>query len=413
MPHAEAGGNGDALPAPSAEGKRKRFRLEEFNAQIAKERALTFADIAAAPPVETQPLIGDWLYPGAWLFVGRPKVGKGYFLLQMMDAIASGREFLGWHCRLGEVLGILAEDNDTRLQRRLALLDIAHPPLLLPPDGCYVFTREMLKKLARKYNKQEDEDRPHYTFDAWLGLWLDEHPKVRLVVIDTETVVRLIWTGQVQSSLAKITDSDYWSSEQWDDFALKRGLAVVLVNHPSKERGRKARNPHEMINAANTKVGGATGSIVLHDPEGADLLDPRQKQRILSIEGRDMSEDISIGVHQDQQARFVNDGVWYEVRQTQAENLLLEALKVQHEALGFDLVTWITAKQLAEYTGRSVASVKRTLSRTKGNRVWKEFRLLSKLGREGGYRLERIETRVTTKTTGDKGDKRDMEVIDW
>lgn len=392
MAQARAGGNGPTPEKPTTpEDRRSAYRLGELMEQAGKVSPRTLVDVASSPDEPKQAIVRDLIYPGAWLLVGRPKIGKSWLLLQLALAVAEHDTFLGFNCEEGEVLLVLSEDDEQRVRERLRLLGV-----LNAPEGCYLFTRADLPKIARQFGEG-------MSFETWLGLWLQQHPKVRLVLLDTEVTVRQLWRDEVPFDGSRIVETDYRRTRLYDELALGHKVAILLVNHTGKVRGGKWFDPHELINRSNTAVAGASGSMVLVDPPDADMLDPRQKTRVFAVRGRDLPHDINLGVHQDEDMpRFISDGIWWEVRQSQGESQIMGALLVQEEARGFDPVDWVGAGELGKYCGKSAATVSRVLARMvkKKRSVWKQYKLVSKQGRGGGYRLERITDNSDISDTG-------------
>ena len=194
--------------------------------------------------------------PGAWLVVGRPKIGKSWLILQMALAVAEGGTFLGFECQAAgvEVLAIFGEDDDSRIQSRLAALGVANAP-----RNCHVINQAVLFALAKRFADT-------LTFAEFLEVWLTEHPKVRLILVDTETTVRQVWAGERgQDAGPRVTETDYKQTRTFDEIALRRQLVILLVNHASKRKGDSWSDIHELINRANTALAGAPGSIALAD----------------------------------------------------------------------------------------------------------------------------------------------------
>lgn len=383
MPHARASGNGGGLspntePPATVEEKRERYRLAEAMRAAAAFHVRTAVEVAAAPHVDKYPLVGELLYPGAWLLTGRPKVGKSWFLLQLALAVAEGEPFLGYTCRQSEVLCVFSEDDDTRVQDRLGGLGVARPP-----DALHIINRSELPGLARKFSEV-------MTFETWLQCWLQEHQSVRLVLIDTETTVRQLWrTESAGYGVTRITETDYKLVRDVDELSAAHKLATVLVNHIGKLRGFKWTDPHELINRAYTTVAGAAGSMVLADPPDANPMDPTQRTRVFAIRGRDLPRDITLAVHQeDITPHFQSDGPFYEVQQTQLQAQLMLALDELMPAI--EEGKYVSASDLASASGTSRTTVHRAIMRmvAKGNTYWRNKRLMSKPGKGGGYRLE-------------------------
>jgi AAA domain len=117
-------------------------------------------ELAAHPAPAKVLLVKDLLYPGAWLLVGRPKIGKSWLLLQLALAVAESGTFLGFDCPAtgAEVLCIFGEDDDSRIQDRLAALGVASAP-----SNCQVINQATLFALAKCFA-------PTFTFAQFLEL---------------------------------------------------------------------------------------------------------------------------------------------------------------------------------------------------------------------------------------------------
>ena len=63
--------------------------------------------------------IRDRLYPGVYLFVGAPKVGKSFLMAQLAYHVSLGLPLWGYAVRRGTVLYLALEDDYPRLQERL------------------------------------------------------------------------------------------------------------------------------------------------------------------------------------------------------------------------------------------------------------------------------------------------------
>jgi hypothetical protein len=372
---------GNGKPQTPEEKRRATYRYGELVEQAGKEHADTLAEIAAAPDIERYPLVQDWLFPGAWVLVGRPKIGKSWLQLQLMLAIAEGSTFLGYQCAQAECLALFGEDDNQRIKERMATLGVA-----TVPDGCHVFNRERLIKLADKYGEE-------MAFRSWLGFWLSSHPKVRLVLIDTEEIVRQIWRGHAPGPIAgsRVTEVDYGQTAKFDQFALQRHLVISLANHSGKLKGKVWVDPHELINRSYTAVAGVSGSMVLADPQGADPMNPEQIMRVFAVRGRDVRKDLMLAVHQDKDlTQFVSDGPYYEVRQTQLEAHILTVLDELMPSI--EAGAYVSGVRLANDCGISSMSVQKALNRMvrKGHARWKDKRLAVKTGKGGGYRLDAL-----------------------
>ncbi len=345
----------------------------------------SLSEVAATSAPAKVPLFKDLLFPGAWLLVGRPKIGKSWLLLQLMLAAAEGGSFLGFDCAAtdAEALGIFGEDDVQRIQSRLCALGVARAPA-----NTHVVNQQTLFTLARRYA-------PTFTFAQFLELWLDRHPKVRLVLIDTEATVRQVWESErgQEHNGSRVIETDYRQTRTFDELALRRQLVITLVNHASKRKGAEWVDPHELINRANTALAGASGSIALADPPDADPFDTKAKTRLLAVRGRDLKEDLLLAVHQrEDMPYFVSDGAYAEVRQTQAEAQIMEALEEMMTET--EPGKYVSTDDLASALGKHRGTVKRAVTRmlAKGRTTWKKSRVSVKRGKGGGVRLDPIDS---------------------
>ncbi len=69
--------------------------------------------------MQSPPLIEGLLYAGTYLFVGAPKVGKSFFMLQLAFSVSTGKPLWNYSVNKGTVLYLALEDNLGRLQKRL------------------------------------------------------------------------------------------------------------------------------------------------------------------------------------------------------------------------------------------------------------------------------------------------------
>jgi hypothetical protein len=354
-------------------------RLDAGSTQFNTLNTINTAEYKSPPPV-----VADLLYAGAWLLSGRPKIGKSWWLLQLALAVAEADTFLGFACPVvdAEVLYIASEDTDARIQGRLHALGVAQAP-----DTVHLVNQHKLFEIADRFANT-------LTFAQFLESWLDRHPKVTTVLIDTEATVRQVWAGErkTEALTARIVETDYKQTRGFDAIALRRQIVIILVNHASKRKSGEWIDPHETINRSNTSLAGVSGSMTLVDPPDADPFDTKAKTRVFAVRGRDLKDELLLAIHQrEDMPYFVKDGIYSEVRQTQVEAELMEALEelMPETPAG----KYVTANELAESTGKTRGTVQRAITRmvAKGRTRWKKCRLTAKRGKGGGVRLDPIE----------------------
>jgi AAA domain len=332
------------------------------------------------------PIFKGLLFPGAWLFVGRPKIGKSWILMQgSLAAAEEGGSLLGFDATEPvEVLYVAGEDDHGRMQSRMRALGVARAPA-----GVHVIDQGAFCQLAKEFGSR-------LTFTQFLDAWLDAHPRVRLVLLDTETTVRQLWSGETVESAtaaARVTESDYKRTREFDELALRRQIAIILVNH-ARKRGRQddMTDIHEIINRSNTALAGCSGSIVLADMPGSDPLDTTNKDRLFGVRGRDLADDITLAVRHgnpDEVPCFVSRGPYVEIQQTDAEEEVLRTvLELMEDEPDRNPGEYFAASEIAEELGKKRDTVKRVISRMGPRKAWRGHRVVMKKGRGGGIRLD-------------------------
>ena len=102
----------------------------QAQAQAEREAAPGFMQTVSMPELYEMvypgkpPIINHFLYPGTYLFVGAPKVGKSFMMAQIAYHVSSGTPMWSYSVRKGTVLYLALEDDYRRLQERLLNLSI-------------------------------------------------------------------------------------------------------------------------------------------------------------------------------------------------------------------------------------------------------------------------------------------------
>lgn len=134
-------------------------------------KAYTLQELYAHPMEPICWLVEGLLAPGLYFLGGSPKVGKSWLALQLCLAVCRGKSFLGFRTRKSEVLYLALEDGPRRLHARdLHLTEEA-------PAGLHLCGHAPL--IGQGLEQQLDQ-------------MLDEHPGIRLVIIDTLQKVRAV-----------------------------------------------------------------------------------------------------------------------------------------------------------------------------------------------------------------------------
>jgi hypothetical protein len=259
-------------------------------------------------------IVQDVMTYGAHLLVGRPKGGKSWITLDMAYAVANGGTFLGQQARKAGVLWISGEDTKASLSRRLKVRNerFAQAPL--------VMTSESLKAERAKWES--------CSFDAWLRGFLEAHPGIGLVIMDTHATIEATWAHEAidEKRNASIVAQAYQMSRIYEDIGQETETCIVLVHHAAKRRGKDVTDYHELINLPATVVAGSTASLVLADPPDRDIHDEDDHRRVFAVRGRHIIGEAPLLIElRDGRAGLL--GIYHEIRQTEAQAEVLEAIE--------------------------------------------------------------------------------------
>ena len=201
------------------------------------------------------PLIDGLLYPGTYLFVGAPKLGKSFMMAQLAYHISTGTPFWHYTIRKGTVLYLALEDDYRRLQERLYRM--------FGTDGA---ENLFFSVSAGQLGKGLDEQ---------LTRFMQEHPDTKLIIIDTLQKVREV--GGDNYSYA----NDYEIITRLKKFADSYGITLLLVHHTRKQ---KADDTFDMISGTNGLLGAADGAFLLQKEKRTG------NTATLEVSGRDQQD---------------------------------------------------------------------------------------------------------------------------
>ena len=144
---------------------------------------------------------------GVTLLVASPKMVKSFFCLQLAVAVAGGGKMLGIDVEAHEVLYLALEDTEQRVNDRLAKM-IQGAPV---PKQLHIPVHWM------QGNGSE--------FDR-LRTWLQEHPRTKLIIIDTLVKFSSWQQGNY--------NADYQHISKFKALADRYKIALILVHHQRK-----------------------------------------------------------------------------------------------------------------------------------------------------------------------------------
>ena len=201
------------------------------------------------------PIIEGLLYPGTYLFVGAPKVGKSFLMAQLAYHIGTGAPLWGYPVRKGTVLYLALEDDYRRLQERMFRMFGTEETENLHFATC-------AKQLGNGLQEQ-------------LQMFVRDHPDTKLIIIDTLQKIREA-AGEKYSYA-----NDYEIIGQLKRFSDQTGVCLLLVHHTRKQQ---ADDKFDMISGTNGLVGAADGAFVIHKEKRTG------QTAILEVSGRDQPE---------------------------------------------------------------------------------------------------------------------------
>jgi hypothetical protein len=233
-------------------GNEKRLFVPEIlTAKQLSERSI--------PPVRW--IIKDLLPQGLTLLSGREKIGKSWLLLNLGISIATGQQALGClDCEPVEVLYMALEDNERRMQERIRQVLAGGKS----PESLHVTF-----SWSRLRDRDSTED---YSIDILRG-WLDEHPKVGVVMIDVFNMIRPPKMGKEPDY-----ERDYRHLVKLRTLANDRNISIIVCHH-----NRKATSDNPL-----DKASGSTG--ITGAPDAVWIMDKKAGGATLDVRGRDLDE---------------------------------------------------------------------------------------------------------------------------
>ena len=201
------------------------------------------------------PIIDGLLYPGTYLFVGAPKVGKSFLMAQIAYHVSTGQALWNYCVHAGTVLYLALEDDYRRLQERLSRMFGVEGTDTLHFATC---AKQLGAGLAEQLHR-----------------FVSEHQDTRLIIIDTLQKIRE--AGGDKCSYA----NDYEIIGQLKQFADQTGISLLLVHHTRKQQ---ADDKLDRISGTNGLLGAADGAFILEKEKRTG------DTAILEVSGRDQPE---------------------------------------------------------------------------------------------------------------------------
>lgn len=228
-----------------------------YPVQVIPPKIISAVDLDKLTLPPLQVLVEGVLTAGTNILVGPSKARKSWLVLDMGLSIAAGNPWMGLPTKQCGVLYFALEDSLRRLQDRMRkVLNGTQPPT------DFFFASEL----------------PTVDFGLFtvLDQYLQEHPSIKLIIIDTLQKVR-----GIQNSNANLYSYDYKDLSTFQKYALKRGITFLFVHHT-----RKTKDADDVFNniSGSTGIMGVADTIWMISKKREDML------ANLHITGRDVYE---------------------------------------------------------------------------------------------------------------------------
>ena len=172
------------------------------------------------PP--TKWIVDDLLPVGILTVAAKPKVGKSFLVMQMCDAVTSGKDFLGRKTNRAGTWYLNLESDYTETKERLRTL---FGDEYDPPEGFVIYAFD---------DKTTPEEKAQFLEDGLcdqIEAELSARPDLKLIVIDVLQKVR----KSAAVSSGTIYAKDYEEIGRLQDIAVSHGICITLVSHTTKE----------------------------------------------------------------------------------------------------------------------------------------------------------------------------------
>lgn len=309
------------------EGKEKTTNLVTNDNTPQPRKLWGYSDLMKAkfPPIRY--VVHNLIKPGVTVVVGAPKVGKTFWLLNLVLAVASGRQVFGHF--------------DTRQTGVLYMY--------LEGGGAATIQSRVVSQAD-----EHDEDLPITFATEWrpfadhgldkLDEWLEAHDDVGLVVIDTLAAFRS--GGKADRDIYK---ADYELLKQMSTIAHRHRCAIVVSTHDKKG---EVTDFVDSVSGTKGVTGGGDGIIRLDRDKGEG--GSRMATGSMTFVGREIEDGFW---------RTYYDGSNWVVKGAPPLKKGSDTLREIIEVLGNGRLLGSEIRELMEARGHSAGAVRQCLSR--------------------------------------------------
>lgn len=267
------------------------LRNETFSdMQERKLNTMNAAELFSTDVKPTEFIINGLIPVGLSLVASPPKYGKSWMMLDMSISVAEGQPFLEFTTNKCNVLYLALEDRFDRLKDRMLKITDGEP-----------FSAGL--EIAIDAPALGDG------FIEYVEEFLNDHPKTKLIIIDTFVKIRGIPNGKEAAYALDSREAGILKK-----FADRRGVAIVLVTHTRKSIDTS--DPVSNITGTFGVAGAADDMIILTKEKRSDTLTK------MSVTGRDVAYEEYPIVFDQNSYKWVRQGESYELAAAQQEHEL-------------------------------------------------------------------------------------------
>jgi hypothetical protein len=302
-----------------------------------------YYDVDSVQEIETHPLAENLFdNHGAYMFIGRAKIGKSRILGSLVAGALSGGKALNFSFnKKCKVLALTLEEDSFSLLSRIRNY-MVEP---LDYKGRFALIDE--ERLMANKAKYGDD----YNWAQWLEI-IVRKVKPDFMYVDTPVKLRMMWQNEPERKNKQVTEIDYQNAAELDRIAQKYHCVVVSVIHGSKRKPTThGFDPFESIGTTSWTLAGCTGAMVLMDKPGHNPMEEEDDgQKVLSVRGRyQKTGDLHYLMQSNPDGTFSNMGDYrYVMSQVRAE----EFLRVVKEGMDGGM-EFVQARSIAQQTNRS------------------------------------------------------------
>lgn len=234
-------------------------------------QAVTAAELdkMELPPVEW--LVDNILTVGLSAIGAPPKSYKSFMALDLCAAVCTGTTFLGFKTHQHACLYLDLESTKVRPRDRLKAIFGKDTP---KPDNLYIITGD------------DEPGRIGDGFEAQVEYQLQQHPDIKLIVVDVFQKIRIPKKGQNGGY-----DNDYEELGALKSIIDKHGVGLLLIHHSKKMKDLS--DPFNNFSGSTAIMGSLDCAWIIEKDKRSD------NEATLHVTGRDLAgEDYTVKFNQ-------------------------------------------------------------------------------------------------------------------